>query len=309
MHKSICNIGHWFSIFNQTVKNLVDEEQVMYKQKECRDMNDVNRLPTYKEEVSQYTKKDAIHALLFFAFIMLISSVPFGPTGQIVNLAFVLMQFVFLFVLLKRKGQGLRSIGLHLIDWKKALAVGLVFVIVCLMLNEGLLPGLLGGWQIRPANVIIWAVVQVLIMAFYEDVFYVGYIQTRIYGLIKNDILAVLVGAIIFAVMHWPFLIRTAMTSGEGVGADFLGVLVFLTIAWIVWHVIYNTVFRRLRSIITVTLLHFSWNLSLGARGGLWVDSYENGFNEFLSTGIVYAMVLLIVLWILPQIKKHKEAK
>ena len=48
-------------------------------------MNDANRPSTYKEEVAQYTKKDGVHALLFFAIIMLVTVsldiFPILPTG------------------------------------------------------------------------------------------------------------------------------------------------------------------------------------------------------------------------------------
>ena len=272
-------------------------------------MNDVNRPSTYKEEVAQYTKKDAIHALLFFAIIMLVTVLvdvfPFLPTGFWMNQAFNGVQIAVLFVLLMRKRQGLRSVGLHLIDWKKALVAGLLFVVVYLMLNDGLLPGLLGGWQMASSTIIFGAVVRILIQVFYEDVFYVGYFQTRIYGLIKKDYLTIFVGSMIFAISHWPWYIRMAMASPDGLGAEFLGTLAFLTITWIVAHILFNTVFRHLRSIIPVVLLHFGGHLSLGR---LWEDDYGNGVNETLSIGIIFGFVLLMVWCILPYLKKRKAA-
>lgn len=72
-------------------------------------------------------------------------------------------------------------------DWKKALVVGSFLLFAFLMFSNGLLSGLLGGWQMRPANLIIEMVVILLFAAFYEDVLFVGFFQTRIYGLIKKD--------------------------------------------------------------------------------------------------------------------------
>ena len=111
-------------------------------------MNEVIQTTTYQAEVTQYTKKDAIYALLFFAVLMLLSIVPILPRGQIPNLVFTIMVLVALFALVIKIRQGLHSIGLHLMDWKKTFAAGLFIVVVLLMLNNGLLPGLLGGWQI-----------------------------------------------------------------------------------------------------------------------------------------------------------------
>jgi len=269
-------------------------------------MSDLYRPPTYQEEVAQYTKKDAIHALLFFAIIMLVTVLvdvfPFLPTGFWINQAFNGVQLAVLVVLLMKKRQGMRSVGLHLIDWKKALAVGLLFVFVYLMLNDGLLPGLLGGWQMASSAIIFGTVVQILIQVIYEDIFYVGYFQTRIYGLIKKDYLAIFVGSMIFAVSHWPWYIRMAIASPAGLSVGFLGTLAFLTVTWIVAHILFNSVFRHLRSIIPVVLLHFGGHLSLGR---LWVDGHGNGVNEILSIGII-AFILLMVRLILSQIEKRK---
>lgn len=284
-------------------------------------MNEVKRLPTYKEEVAQYTKKDAVHALLFGVFLTLMFTAIWGVfmatglrdsdgrmtiTGQVVNIAFLVPMFLItLFVFLKKKGQTLRSIGLHLMDWKKALVVGLFFAVVLSMIFDGLVPGLLGGWQMHSAGMVAWLLVMFLILAFYEDVMYIGYIQTRIYGLIKNDYLAVFIGGLIFAVTHWPFFITMAIVSGDGFGTDFWGAFAFATVTWIVMHIIMNTIFRHLRSIITVTLFHFAWNFAFS--GHFWVDGYENGFNPMFSGAIAFGAVFLVT-GFLQHLEKRKAA-
>ena len=269
-------------------------------------MNDVNQPPTYKEEVAQYTKKDAIYALLFFVAIMLLSIVPILPTGQIPNLVYTIVFLVALFVFLKKKGQGLRSVGIHLMDWKKVFAVGLFFVVLLLMLFNGLLPGLLGGWQMQPASVVIGLAALTLIQAFFEDIFHIGYIQTRIYGLVKNDYLAVFIGAVIFAIPHFPWQIRMAIASDGGLGFDFISNLAFLTLFWIVMHVFMNIIFRNLRSIIPVTLFHFTWNFTLF--GHLWYGDFGD-YTNMISVSIALGSILLVVWVILPFLKKRKTAK
>ena len=120
-------------------------------------MNNIIR-PSYKEEVMQYTKKDAIHALLFVAYIILLTfslsilMIVFDVTdadgqmtsvGYLLGVGLALLTLTPLIVIIKKKGQGLCSLGIHLIDWKKNLFAGLFFAIVFLMLFRGLLPGLL----------------------------------------------------------------------------------------------------------------------------------------------------------------------
>jgi len=275
-------------------------------------MEDVNGLSTYEEEVVQYVKKDTIHALLFLAIILLLNIIrnvfPSLHGGFHATLIIHSIQLVALFVLLMKKGQGLRSVGIHLANWKKALAVGLVFAAVNLILFNGVLSGVLGGWQLRGIVAIIGTVASLLFLAFYEDVFFFGYFQTRIYGLVKKDWLAVFVVALLFAVMHWPSWLVAAITGEHQWFGDYSwGMFAFHNISWIMFHIFVNTIFRHLRSIITVTLFHFSMNLAMGAREGLWqLDSYEIGSTSFISFGIVYGFIMFVIWWISPQ-RKNKR--
>jgi len=278
-------------------------------------MDDINRPPTYKEEVTQYTKKDAIHALLFFTAIvfsnLLVRVIPVLPMGYNVNLVFVSIQLVMLFVILKKKGQGLRSVGIHAIDWRKVLCAGLVFAVACLMLFNGIISGLFEGWQLRDPVALTGIIAATLLLAFYEDVFFVGYCQTRIYGLIKKDWLAIALGAFLFASIHWPYWIMVTLTSGNEHFVDYNWVSFAMhNVMWIVFYILLSTIFRHLRSIIPVVLFHLSYNLAMGNRGGLWLlDSYEVGGFIAVSFGIVFSLVMLAVWWISPQRKKRNEAK
>jgi len=278
-------------------------------------MDNVNRPLTYKEEVAQYTKKDAIHAIVFFAAIILYDIVVISVVilfnllgGLWIAQAFKFIPLTLLFLYLRKRKQGLRSVGIHLMDWKKALAVGSFLLFAFLMFSNGLLSGLLGGWQMRPANLIIEMIVILLFAAFYEDVLFVGFFQTRIYGLIKKDWLAVALGAFFFAALHYPMLVNNAIQSAEGFGFDFWNNFVLMTVVWIVMHIlIFNIIFRHLRSIIPVTLAHFAWNFAMF--GSLWMDGYDSGFFEQLSMPIAIGTVMLIVWLVLPLFKKHKTAK
>jgi hypothetical protein len=279
--------------------------------------------PSYKEEVTQYTKKDAIHALLFAAYITLMafcSSIlvaVFDVTdvdGQMTfvqylwGIGFALIALAPLFVIMKKKGQKLRSLGLHLIGWKKALIAGLFFVVMFLMLFHGLLPGLLAGWRIHSPVMVVWIIVYVLILAVWEDIVYVGYIQTRIYGLIKRDFLAIGIVGLLFMAMHYPGFIISNIISGKGFGIDFWLMFVGMSLSWIMGHILFNTLFRKFRSIIVVTLFHFSSNIAL--RGDLWVNSDESNISMFfiVSGGIAFCAFLLITVF-LPYLKKRRTAK
>ena len=286
-------------------------------------MSNITR-PSYKEEVTQYNKKDAIHALLFAAYTILIafcSSIlvaVFDVTdidGQMMTfiqylwgVGFALLALAPLFVIMKIKRQKLRSLGLHLIDWKKALFAGLFFVVVFSMLFHGLLPGLLAGWQIHSPLMIIWIIVYMLILAVWEDIVYVGYIQTRIYGLIKKDFWAISIVGLLFMIMHYPGFIISNIVSGEGFGFDFWFMFAGMSLSWIMGHILFNTLFRQFRSIIVVTLFHFSSNIAL--RGDLWTHNDESNISVFfiISGGIAFGAFLMIVA-LLPYLKRSRATK
>ena len=279
-------------------------------------MNRINQPSPYQEEVAQYAKKDAIHALLFAAYIALMTIVflivvlvfnlsdndrQISFVGRLLDVGMVTLYLVSLFVIVRKKGQGLRSLGLHLIEWKKALGAGLIFLAVNLFLFDGLLPGLLANWQMRSALMTVWFVVFLLIKAFFEDVVFIGYMQTRIHGLIKNEILAILAVAFIFATFHYPGMIALNILADGSFGLSFWGTLVFYTLFWMIGHIFMNIVFRRFRSIIPVTLLHFSINIA--QIGALWEHRSEDGLNEILSV-VIIGFVLLSTCIILPHLKK-----
>jgi len=288
-------------------------------------MNDVNQSPlaAYKEEVAQYTKKDTNTALLYAIYLAMLAlgtrflAMEFGLRdidgiwtfwqGQIINsFVFIPLFLVPAFVIVKKKGQGIGSLGLHLKDWKKALFVGILFFIVPLLLHDGLIPGLRGGWQMQSVAMLIWLLVYWGLMAFYEDVIFIGYIQTRIYGRIKGDRIAILAGAFIFAVVHWPSLVMASALSGTGFGVSFLGELAMYTAMWMILYSVLNLIFRELRSLIPVTLFHAGVNLAVA--GVLWQSAYEGGLSAPLSYGIIIGVVLVVTGFLERQKKRGKLA-
>jgi len=221
---------------------------------------------------------------------------------------YMIVLLVILFVFVKKKGQGLRSVGLQLTNWKKALALGLVLMVSAQMLLEGLLPGLIGGWEFRATFVILTAVALSIWGALFEDIVFIGFIQTRIYGLIKRDWLAVGAGAAFFAIVHYPIMISDAIGAGGGFDVDFWGSLAFGTFVWMMAYIMMNIVFRRFYSIIPVTLFHFSWNLSMGSFGGGFWERNDGGFNAIISFIIIFYLVLFICV-VLPWLKKRRAVK
>jgi len=246
----------------------------------------------YKQEVQKHGKKDAVIALcVFVVFCALtvldwafsthfdIQSVILPFLGRIIGIAIIL---VIIFV----KREGLSSIGFHADKLKHTL--GFTLVIVLAFTAFGIIPGLIHGWEINNIGALIPVLLTTLFMAAGEDIFFVGFLQPRLHGLIKNTALAIFVGAVCFAVAHVPIGILD-YTFPMGWGA-----------MWFVWmfgHMVMVLVFRRQFSIIPVITTHTLGNFFMG--GSLWVqDVYDYDWSSIVLILIFLVLMLYeIVNW------------
>lgn len=256
----------------------------------------------YKSEVSKYTKKDAIIALCLFVYVCLVSFLwgfigvgmggifTFRSTEALVAtnvLVYSLILVVPCIAIVLIRKQGLASIGIHKKHLGAALLLGLCFSIITHFLYSGLFIGLIQEWQFRTARTIMWVMIITILNAYWEDIVFTGFIQTRLYGIIKNDIFALLAGGLLFAVMHIPM--RLAIQ-----GPSAFATLISLEMpGWIGMHIVFNLVFRKYFSIFPVIMLHTFANFS--ATGEFWASGVS-GLHDTISFIII---VLTVVVWML----------
>ena len=260
----------------------------------------------YKEEVSKYGKKDAIIALCYIVYISIVfpligrfspwlMSLPVPGELRITIIAFLFLVPCFVVILIKR--QGLSSIGIHTKNLLPALCLGIVFSAFSLVFTyQGILPGLLTGGQFQTFSIIMHLLFVTVINAAWEDIAITGYVQTRLYGLIKNDIVCVLIGGLLFAWIHIPPRI-----ADLGIYA-FNAFLLVEVVGWIGMHAIFNWVFRRYFSIFTVILLHTFINF---ATGRLWTVPLPLGLNQTISFIVT---IMVVGAWALYLNRKGNKA-
>ena len=247
----------------------------------------------YKQAVSKFDKKDGIIALCIYAWVILYNTpgVPIAPWwlgvvggfGLHVVLAnFIAAYTVFVLpciVITIIGKRGFASMGFRAKNLWPALRLGLVFSAITLVLFGNFFHGIIQGWELFPFAVIINGLLLTLVFAAWEDIVLMGFIQPRIYGLIKKDALAVLTVALMFAFMHIP----PWLYSGQFVLTDVFSWLIFA--GWVGNFIAWNMIFRRYFSIWPVIMLHTVMNF---APEGLWaVRGQGLGFN-----------VVSVVLWL-----------
>ena len=242
----------------------------------------------YKQEVQKYGKKDAAIALCIFAALVALSIVDWALATHIpsfISIArIIIIGTIFIIVLVKK--QGLASIGFHKDKLWPTLRFGILLILI--FSAFGVVPGLIYGWELNSLGTVIPFLFTTLIMAAGEDIFFVGYLQTRLYGLFKKDVPAIFAGAVLFALAHVPVGLLSPFPSGW----------VTMWIIWIMAHVTLVLIFRRYFSIIPVIIAHTLANFFTG--GGLWVE-----YNDWAGTAVLLILVILVVF----EIARYRRAK
>jgi len=250
----------------------------------------------YKQEVQKYGKKDAVIALCAFVVAVALSMVDWILTTTFESHA-TIFQFVgrvliigmtVAIVLVKK--QGLASIGCHKNKLIPALRFSLLLIIV--FSAFGVIPGLIYGWEFNRLGTLIPILFTTIFMAAGEDIFFVGYLQTRLHGLFKNSALAIFVGAICFALIHVPIGLLSPFPYGW----------VTSWVIWIIGHTFMVLIFRRHFSIIPVIIAHTLANFFTG--GSLWREFNFDYNADWASTAIILVFVILLVLEIVKAVRK-----
>jgi len=250
----------------------------------------------YKQEVTKYGKRDGIIALIYFLYwvviqyisLVIVGDVDILPFGSVVRLAVswaIWLAPMLIYVLVKERN--LTSIGFHKKNLGRALLIGLVFSALALSLREGLLPGLVLGWEFHPIRTFLYFFLFTLLAASVEDIAFMGFIQPRLYGLLKKDILAVFAGAFLFGFIH---------VTGEMMYFGASHIMVTFSVSmyqWMLFFIIWNLIFRKYFSLFPVIMLHTATNLAGINR--FWVDAGPgDGVNSILS---FYILVMAVVVW------------
>lgn len=208
----------------------------------------------YREQVRDYGKKDAVMALAFWGVVMGI----YYFMGQIyafkglymgipvnIGLASLCMAWV---VLRKEK---ISTIGFTKNKAIKSFALGGVLGALIVIGNSAT-NIILGRSLASIQTVTIYFVYYLVAISLVEEIIFRGYIQTRIYGLIKKPLFAIILGGILFMLVHIPFRMCCAKMCLLAYVQQNYMTITFTCI----WHVVFDFLYRRYNSIYAPSLFH-----------------------------------------------------
>lgn len=220
---------------------------------------------TYNNNLSQYDTKDGLLALcLFGVFILMISILAILDikvkhikynrmiAGDIFNGLLVLITILFV----KLRKQSLETIGLYKGKWKKSIYIGMILAGILFLSNCG--SSLLQGKELINIRSIFTYGISFFCVSLCEEVVFRGYINTRIYGIIKTQWISIVVTGLLFIIVHFPYRM---IASGRS-----LKELVVNNIFWLinlfVTHIVLNFIYTKTNSLYGAIIPHWVSNLA-----------------------------------------------
>ncbi len=204
---------------------------------------------SYKEMIAQYTTVDGIIAIGLYVLLMFVyyfMGVLFVNKQIYLGVPVNLLLIVLCILLVLVRKQKLASIGITIQKIKQSLLTGTILgIIFSFFMN--VLPNILAGGKFITADRAFYNIFYYfVVISLSEEVVFRGYIQTRIYGLIKRDIPAMIVTGFLFYAMHLPFQMPV-----NGMQIDLMNMIIILAL-----HFVMNFLYRKYNSLVAPTIFH-----------------------------------------------------
>ena len=214
----------------------------------------------YLDNMKSYTKKDAYIALAYYLFNMvalyIVGRIYSGFGKYFGNLlAVISIVIVLLLVRLKVSKVGISKQGIP-----AGVITGLVMGVIFILIYT-IIPGIVSGSELLPVSSIIYNIFYYfVIIAFEEELSFRGFIQPRLYPLLKKEWIVLLVGGILFVFMHYPF-----QMAARGMNfIEYFPLFIASAPMQLIWHYVFSWFYRRFGNIFGGTLMHGFVDMSMG---------------------------------------------
>jgi len=215
--------------------------------------------PKYRELLKSFTVSDSIVALLYYVLILAVyylMGLALSRTGKYYGYAVNIILMLIPIFICRR----LSSLGISKRNLKKSLIVsGLIGLLF--LLSMTIIPGIIMKAEFLPVgNILNNIFYYLIIIALSEEISFRGYIQPRLYPLVKNECLMIIIGGILFVFMHYPFQMSMRGMSFLEYWPQFISAAPFQFL----WHLAFSELYRLFGNIFGSTLLHGLVDLSTG---------------------------------------------
>ena len=166
---------------------------------------------SYIQSVKYYSIKDTAMAMglfILYCGAMVVSGLvnkyltdlEKTVSGAIINSCFVGVVLLFLVI----KKQGAETVGLKKGNIKLSLIMGITLAVILFFCNC-LSDIIFEGQVFVPFKTILIYIIYFFTVGLCEEVIFRGYILTRLYGMVRNVFIDILLSGVFFVLMHFPF--------------------------------------------------------------------------------------------------------
>ena len=214
----------------------------------------------YLDNMKSYTRKDAYIALAYYLFNMValyICGMIYAGFGKYFGNLLAVISIVLVLLLAKFN---VSKVGIRKKGITAGVVTGLVMGVI-FILSYTIIPGIVSGSELLPAHKITYNVFYYfVIIAFEEELSFRGFIQPRLYPLLKKEWLVILVGGILFVFTHYPF-----QMASRGMNAiEYFPLFIAGAPMQLIWHYVFSWLYRRFGNIYGGTILHGFVDMSMG---------------------------------------------
>jgi uncharacterized protein len=218
---------------------------------------------SYKVQVIEYERKDAMTAMVVWGVVMgtyYFMGELYANKGIYLGIPVNIMLASLCIALLLLRKEKITTIGFTKNNAVKSIVLGGVLGIL-IVIGNIVVNLVLARQFAQIQNTIANFFYYMLVISLVEEIIFRGYIQTRIFGLVKQPLFAIILGGILFMLMHIPFQMGYAK----------LGLFAYVQRSWIIliftfiWHVVFDFLYRKYNTIYASTIFHglMDWANSL----------------------------------------------
>ena len=216
--------------------------------------------PEYTAQLKSFRLRDTYTALGYYVLIMVIywfMGKIMSDTGKYlgvpVNILIMLIAVLICLKDLSRTGLSRRNLRLSLIV---AAAIGTAFLLAITVI-----PGIISHSKLLPLGRIAYNIFYYfVIIALSEEISFRGFIQPRLYPLVKNEWLTILIGGILFVFMHYPFQMAMRGMTFSQYWPQFIANAPMQ----LIWHLAFTELYRKYGNIFCSSVLHGFVDMSMG---------------------------------------------
>lgn len=208
----------------------------------------------YTDMIKIYRPRDGALAIIIYILVMVLYHI-MGVLYAEKNLYLGYQINFFLAVLcivcaLFRK-QSIATLGFTKKNLFKSIFLGLALSAVLFIVNLAI--GISGKYSFNAIQILIKNFLYYFfVIALVEEIIFRGFIQTRIYGIIKNPVWAVILTGFMFMSVHVPFqMYAVNMGMTAYIESHYVNL-----ISTMVWHVVFNFMYMKYNSIAAPTVFH-----------------------------------------------------